>query len=241
MSAARRLATAAILAAAAALAPAAPAALAREAPTPVQTVRPTGVGLPQLGQTQTMGAAELVPALRAYHDSGAYERDLATVDRLARSYLERRLKARHRPRRPALVLDIDETSLSNYAGLTASGFTASGTTVDVVSGTGTAIAPTLQLFDAARRRHVAVFFITGRPGVLRSISETNLRSAGYKGWAGISFSSGGSTIAYKSRERARIERRGYTILANVGDQESDLAGGHAARAFKLPNPFYLIP
>jgi acid phosphatase len=241
MSAARRLTTAAILAAAAALAPAAPAALAREAPTPVQTVRPTGVGLPQLGQTQTMGAAELVPALRAYHDSGAYERDLATVDRLARSYLERRLKARHRPRRPALVLDIDETSLSNYAGLTASGFIASGTTVDVVSGTGTAIAPTLQLFDAARRRHVAVFFITGRPGVLRSITETNLRSAGYKGWAGISFSSGGSTIAYKSRERARIERRGYTILANVGDQESDLAGGHAKRAFKLPNPFYLIP
>jgi predicted secreted acid phosphatase len=241
MRAARRLATAAILAAAAALAPAAPAALAREAPTPVQTVRPTGVGLPQLGQTQTMGAAELVPALRAYHDSGAYERDLATVDRLARSYVERRLKARHRPRRPALVLDIDETSLSNYAGLAASGFTASGTTADVVSGTGTAIAPTLQLFDAAQRRHVAVFFITGRPGVLRSITETNLRSAGYKGWAGISFTSGGSTIAYKSRERARIERRGYTILANVGDQESDLAGGHAKRAFKLPNPFYLIP
>jgi acid phosphatase len=207
----------------------------------VQAVRPTGVGLPHIGQAQTMGAAELVPALRAYHDSGAYDRDLAAVDRQARAYVDRRLRARHKPRRPALVLDIDETSLSNYAGLTASGFTASGTTVDVVGGTGTAIAPTLKLFDAARRRHVAVFFITGRPGVLRGITERNLRSAGYRGWAGISFSSGGSTIAYKSRERARIERRGYTILANVGDQDSDLAGGHAKRAFKLPNPFYLIP
>jgi predicted secreted acid phosphatase len=225
----------------AAPAAAAPVATAREAPTPVETVRPTGVGLPQLGQTQTMGAAELVPALRAYHDSGTYERDLATVDRQARAYLERRLKARHRPRRPALVLDIDETSLSNYAGLTSSGFTASGTTLDVVGGTGTAIAPTLKLYAAARRRHVAVFFITGRPGVLRGITERNLRAAGYEGWAGMSFSSGGSTVAYKSRERARIERRGYTILANVGDQESDLAGGHAKRAFKLPNPFYLIP
>ena len=50
-----------------------------------------------------------------------------------------------------------------------------------------------------------------------------------------------TTIAYKSRERARIERRGYTIVANVGDQDSDLAGGHAERAFKLPNPFYFIP
>jgi hypothetical protein len=27
---------------------------------------------------------------------------------------------------------------------------------------------------------------------------------------------------------------------NVGDQESDLQGGHVVRAFKLPNPFYFI-
>ena len=52
-------------------------------------------------------------------------------------YLDRRLKARHRPRRPAIVLDVDETSLSNYAGLASSGFAATGTTIDVVSGTGT--------------------------------------------------------------------------------------------------------
>lgn len=38
--------------------------------------------------------------------------------------------------------------------------------------------------------------------------------------------------------RAAIEAQGYTIVANVGDQESDLAGGRAERAFKLPNPFY---
>ena len=161
---------------------------------------------------------------------------------MARSYLNRRLKARHRPRRPAVVLDVDETSLSNYAGLAASGFAATGTTIDVVSGTGTPIAPTLRLFSAARRRHVAVFFVTGRPAALRGITERNLRDAGYTGWAGMSLNPAGmTTIAYKSRERARIERRGYTIVANVGDQDSDLAGGHADRAFKLPNPFYFIP
>jgi HAD superfamily, subfamily IIIB (Acid phosphatase) len=32
-----------------------------------------------------------------------------------------------------------------------------------------------------------------------------------------------------------------TILVNVGDRDSDLAGGHARRAFKLPNPMYYIP
>ena len=40
--------------------------------------------------------------------------------------------------------------------------------------------------------------------------------------------------------RATVERHGYTILANVGDQRSDLAGGHSLRRYKLPNPVYLI-
>ena len=45
-----------------------------------------------------------------------------------------------------------------------------------------------------------------------------------------------------SGERARIEEElGFTILVNVGDQDSDLAGGHARKAFKLPNPMYFIP
>lgn len=211
-------------------------------PTPVTTIRPTGVGLPDVGQTGTIGAAELVPALRAYHDSGAYDRDLARVDRAASRWVTRRLGARRPPRRPAIVLDVDETTLSNYAGLAASGFAATGTTTDVIGGTGTAIAPTLTLFGQARRRHLAVFFVTGRPEALRGITASNLRAAGFAGWTGLSLrAAGGSTVAYKAGERRRIERRGYTIVANVGDQDSDLAGGHAERAFKLPNPFYFIP
>jgi hypothetical protein len=38
-----------------------------------------------------------------------------------------------------------------------------------------------------------------------------------------------------------IEAQGYRIVASVGDQYSDLAGGHEAVAFKLPNPFYFLP
>ncbi len=51
---------------------------------------------------------------------------------------------------------------------------------------------------------------------------------------------GGSAIPYKSGERAKIEQQGFDIVANVGDQESDLRGGHADRAFKLPNPYYFL-
>jgi hypothetical protein len=37
------------------------------------------------------------------------------------------------------------------------------------------------------------------------------------------------------------EGRGYEIVADLGDQRSDLDGGATLRGFKLPNPMYLIP
>ena len=50
-----------------------------------------------------------------------------------------------------------------------------------------------------------------------------------------------TTIHYKSATRAHIESLGYDIVANFGDQLSDLEGGHADRTFKLPNPNYFLP
>jgi hypothetical protein len=50
-----------------------------------------------------------------------------------------------------------------------------------------------------------------------------------------------TTIHYKSATRAHIESLGYEIVANFGDQFSDLEGGHADKTFKLPNPNYFLP
>ena len=50
-----------------------------------------------------------------------------------------------------------------------------------------------------------------------------------------------TTIHYKSAVRAHIESLGYEIVANFGDQYSDLEGGHADRTFKVPNPNYYLP
>jgi hypothetical protein len=50
-----------------------------------------------------------------------------------------------------------------------------------------------------------------------------------------------TTVHYKSATRAHIESLGYDIVANFGDQFSDLEGGHADRTFKLPNPNYYLP
>lgn len=50
-----------------------------------------------------------------------------------------------------------------------------------------------------------------------------------------------TTVHYKSATRAHIESLGYDIVANFGDQYSDLKGGYANRTFKLPNPTYFLP
>jgi len=50
-----------------------------------------------------------------------------------------------------------------------------------------------------------------------------------------------TTSHYKTATRAHIESLGYDIVANFGDQFSDLVGGHADRTFKLPNPNYFLP
>ena len=49
------------------------------------------------------------------------------------------------------------------------------------------------------------------------------------------------TIQYKSGVRAHIEDLGYDIVANFGDQFSDLTGGFADKTFKMPNPNYFLP
>jgi acid phosphatase len=186
-----------------------------------------------------------------------YDADLALVDRDAEAWIERR--APH-VTRPALVLDIDETSLSNWSVMYHNDFAyfrsgdcdlnalrACGQAAWEKSEAAPAIAPTLALFNAAKAHGIAVFFVTGRRENAEesAATEDNLRKAGYDGWAGIFMrppeSHEASIAIYKSTARAKIEAQGYHIIANVGDQQSDLALGHAERTFKLPNPFYYLP
>ena len=203
-------------------------------------LRPTGVGLPDIGESSTTGAGELVSALTKYHDSGEYESDLSSVDGAAQSYLDAHLGGHAKP---AIVLDIDETSLSNYTGLVASGFTAAGTVAQAASRHGhgdRADARAVSRRDRTWRRRVLRHRPPlGDPGADRIKPEKRrlrrrLERADFK-------PTEADTEQFKSSTRAAIQKSGYHIVINVGDQQSDLDGGFAQRAFKLPNPFYFIP
>jgi len=148
-------------------------------------------------------------------------------------------------RKQAIVFDVDETVLSNYSAIVADGFVyGPKSQAEAVDEIGVAIKPSLDLYNLARSKGITVFFITGRPEAQRAPTEDNLKREGFTDYqqailkpAGFT----GTTVAYKSGARAAIEQQGYHIVASVGDQYSDLAGGHEDRAFKLPNPFYYLP
>jgi hypothetical protein len=50
-----------------------------------------------------------------------------------------------------------------------------------------------------------------------------------------------TTIEYKSGTRKHISSEGYKIVADFGDQYSDLLGGDAGHQVKIPNPMYYLP
>jgi predicted secreted acid phosphatase len=101
-----------------------------------------------------------------------------------------------------------------------------------------AVQPSLELAKYAKSRGVSVFFITARPGVIEDETEWNLKSVGYP-VDGLYVRDlpdlFDQVSAYKTGKRAEIEAQGYTVIANVGNNDSDLVGGHAERTFKLPD------
>lgn len=191
---------------------------------------------------------------------GCYWADLDAQYRRAAAALDVELARRRPQEKLALVLDIDETSLSNYCEMKREdfGYILSLSTPWVLSpASAVAIPGALRLARMAEGAGVAVFFITGRPGKPKVPGTTpwtdqteatakNLRAAGYPEWAGLALRNGDEngmpTIEYKSQERQRIVAGGYHIVMSVGDQWSDLLGSPAAEvSIKLPNPFYFIP
>jgi acid phosphatase len=188
------------------------------------------------------------PVVEQFYDSGAWARDTATALKTARRDLLRGLKHVRKGAKPAIVLDIDDTSLTQYPcrkpGDLPFDDGAKGVEC-VMSSTLPAIAPTRSFYRLAQRKKVRVFFITGRGDATRDATVANLRLAGFTGKHTLilrpASTFGPSVVPYKSGERKRLVRAGYDILVNVGDQLSDLEGGAADRRVKVPNPMYLLP
>lgn len=189
--------------------------------------------------------AALKSAIVAYYTSGRYAADATAVDERLQSDVDSRLKAG--VKKPAVVFDIDDTMLSSFGYERSHDFGYDPQSWSQWERTDRfpPIAPTLRLARHLAAEHVAIFFITGRRQPDLAVTRREVALAGYPAPAGLYLrpvsDRAKSVIPFKSRMRAAIAARGYDILASVGDQWSDLRGGHADRLYKLPNPMYFLP
>jgi HAD superfamily, subfamily IIIB (Acid phosphatase) len=185
-----------------------------------------------------------------YVDSGLYLQQVGKVSREASAWIERRAKAgtslprEGRPVRLAVVFDIDETMLSNFSHMRRMdfGYQAAAWEAWVAQGEAPAIEPVREIYRLARRLGIEVIFVTGRREHDRPGTEKNLRAVGVDDYSRIFFKPDASketTEKFKTAVRALLVEEGCIIVANIGDQESDLSGGYAERTFKLPDPFYV--
>jgi predicted secreted acid phosphatase len=176
---------------------------------------------------------------------------------------------------PAIVLDVDDTTLATWNYEIASNWAYNPVT-NAAYVTGELFPPVpgmVQTVTQAASEGYAIFYLTGRPAVQEAATLGNLTSDGIGVDAGypapttlndgedglftkpavadypayLTAACGGdpngscTTVHYKSATRAHIESLGYDIVANFGDQFSDLEGGYADKTFKLPNPNYFLP
>jgi len=182
--------------------------------------------------------------LRAYHDSGAYDHEIAKVIGDARLWIEQRIARRKPNERLAVVFDFDETLVSNWPSFLAGdfGYVEERWLAWVQRGDAPPILPVIDLLRFTQTRGLRIFVITTRTESQRAATGRNLQRIGCEDGVMLICAPNDyrdTAAKFKTAQRQQLARDGYVIIANIGDQQSDLVGGSAERTFKLPNPFYL--
>jgi hypothetical protein len=187
-----------------------------------------------------------------------YAKQMKQIVANAENYLAWASYRPHGHGQPAVVFDIDDTLLNTYDYTLAEqfGFTSASNAIWINAAAFPAVFYMPQLVSFAARHGYAVFYITGRPESQTAATIKDLTSAGYAApQAGHLFlkpatppsylhcanPASCTTIEYKSGTREHISSEGYSIVADFGDQYSDLLGGDAGHQVKLPNPMYYLP
>ncbi|MER5525111.1 HAD family acid phosphatase [Streptomyces sp. NPDC002677] len=177
-----------------------------------------------LGAGLALSIAAALPAQAADVTEAQWLSDVAAVTGPAQSYIDSRAAANTSGARLAIVLDIDNTSLETYF--------EGGITVP-------ATPPVLALAQDAHAKGVSVFFVSARSNLFNLVTKSNLTSVGYPVdglYARTVAQLLTESIAdFKTSQRKAIEANGYDIVANIGNNTTDLSGGYADTTYKLPD------
>jgi hypothetical protein len=132
-------------------------------------------------------------------------------------YLDRRVD--RGGKRLAVTFDIDNTSIASQYD------------------PGNPVPRVLRFAERARALGVHLLFNTGRQdkGDLRASTLRQLDRNGYEVGELCMRKEGQTIVKSKKRCRRQFVADGYTIIANIGNRDTDFAGANYERAFRLPN------
>lgn len=253
----RPLAALALSAIAVTLAPAASAEVVPVDPGVIAAGRPivgTTQNLPPLGGSDIYdigpGPAE---EITTYYTGGAFAKDQSEVSAAAakwvRKYITTKCGGDGKSCKAMVVFDIDETLVNNYnVYLNADPefmYDEQAWNTAIEDCSSPAIKPVVDFYKSLKAMGVAPAIVTGRPQSQRDETVACLRQLGVEDWYELVTRTDKtedlSAATFKAQQRAAWEKRGFTIVASIGDQVSDMAKGHLLRGFLLPNSLYYMP
>ncbi|MEV0905745.1 HAD family acid phosphatase [Streptomyces hokutonensis] len=176
------------------------------------------------GLALTLAAALPAQAADSTVTEAQWLSDVAAVTGPAQTYVDSRAAANTSGAKQAIVLDIDNTSLASYF---EGGYPTPAT------------APVLALAKDAHAKGVSVFFVSARTNLIDVATKYNLTNVGYTVdglYTRTLIDIASESVAdFKTSQRKAIEANGYDIIANIGNNTTDLTGGYADTTYKLPD------
>ncbi len=181
-------------------------------------------------------------AVMNYYESGLYDYECSKIIDNAIINIEKT----NINKNSVVIFDIDETALSNYDYIKSIGF---GYIKDlwndwIYKSRAKAIKETKRFYDYLVSKNIRVIFLSGRDEEVKEATIKNLIEQGYTKFDTVITRTKEEqhipAAKFKASKREELVKKGYEIIANIGDQWSDLVGGNSGYKIKLPNYLYLI-
>ena len=177
-----------------------------------------------------------------YYESGQFDTECKDVydDAI------RQIEKLSLPQNAAVVFDVDETVLSNYNSTKSIGFgyVQNIWHNDILRADEPAIPQTKVFYDWLISKNIKIIFLTGRYQEICEATKKNLIAKGFSQFDTLIVRNSDEmkmpAAEFKIQKRDELVKKGYAIIACVGDQWSDLEGGNTGIKIKLPNYLYLI-
>ena len=178
--------------------------------------------------------------VKEYYESGRFYTEVEDVVKEAEKEFDK-IKIKNNS---AVVFDVDETALDNYALAKSMGF---GYVYKMnkewnAEMKSPALKPVKELYDYLLERGVHIIFLTGRNFPEYEVTYQNLKNVGYTVFDTLITQIGDETKMksrdFKSSKRVFLTNEGYDIIGTVGDQWSDFRGEDHGIQVKIPNYLY---